>query len=108
MIGYNKPYFSFGKNVFEQDSAKFVNYAFNDLNGQTMYYLDTLMIEYKNEELTGIFDYQNDYQLKNNLIERRGDFPQLPFMESQVKAIMQTYVDGMKQNKLTAQSRVAK
>ena len=32
MIGYDKPYFSFGKNVFEQDSTKFVNYVFNDLN----------------------------------------------------------------------------
>ena len=108
MIGYEKPYFSFGKNVFEQDSSKFVNYVFNDLNGQSMYYLDTLMIEYKNEALTGIYEYQKDFQLKNNLIDRRDEFPQLPFMESQIKAIMQTYVEGMKQNKLTAQRYVAK
>jgi phosphoglycerol transferase MdoB-like AlkP superfamily enzyme len=108
MIGYDKPYFSFGKNVFEQDSTKFVNYVFNDLNGQSMYYLDTLMIEYKNNELTGIFEYQKDYQLKNNLIDRRADFPQLPFMESQIKAIMQEYVEGMKQNTLTAQRYIAK
>ena len=108
MIGYDKPYFSFGKNVFEQDSTKFVNYVFNDLNGQSMYYLDTLMIEYKNDELTGIFDYQKDCQLQNNLIDRRADFPQLPFMESQIKAIMQEYVEGMKQNTLTAQKYIAK
>ena len=108
MIGYDKPYFSFGKNVFEQDSAKFVNYVFNDLNGQSMYYLDTLMIEYKNNELTGIFEYQKDYQLTNNLIDRRADFPQLPFMESQIKAIIQEYVEGMKQNSLTAQRCIAK
>lgn len=108
MIGYDKPYFSFGKNVFEQDSAKFVNYAFNDLHGQTMYYLDTLMIQYKDDELMGIFEYQKDCELKNNLLERRGEFSQLPFMESQVKAMMQTYVEGMKKNALTADKSLSK
>ena len=108
MIGYDKPYFSFGKNVFEQDSAKFVNYVFNDLHGQTMYYLDTLMIQYKDDELMGIFEYQKDCELKNNLLERRGEFSQLPFMESQVKAMMQTYVEGMKKNALTADKSLSK
>ena len=108
MIGYDKPYFSYGKNVFEQDSTKYVNYVFNDLNGQTMYYLDTLMIEYKNEALTGIFEYQKDCKLQNNMMDRRDEFPQLPFMESQIKAIMQSYVEGMKKNTLTAQNHTAK
>ena len=108
MLGYGKPFFSFGKNVFEQDSTKFVNYVFNDLHGQTMYYLDSLMIEYRKEELFGIFEYQKDPKLQHNLIDRRGDFPQLPFMESQIRAMMQEYVEGMKQNKLTAERAISK
>ena len=73
-----------------------------------MYYLDTLMIQYKDDELMGIFEYQKDCELKNNLLERRGEFSQLPFMESQVKAMMQTYVEGMKKNALTADKSLSK
>ncbi len=73
-----------------------------------MYYLDSLMIEYKSGNLTGIFEYKKDQELKNNLLERRDQFPQLPFMESQIKAIMQEYVEGMKKNSLTADKCLAK
>ena len=44
LLNYQKPYFSFGKDVLSTDST-FVNYVFNDRDGQTMYYLDSLMIE---------------------------------------------------------------
>ena len=101
ILNYQKPIFSFGKNIFEKDSS-FVNYVFNDRNGDSMYYLDTLMIEYSKNQLYGIFDYKKDFSLKNNLIAKKDSFPQLPFMEEQMKAIIQQYISRMKNNNLTA------
>ena len=103
LLNYNKPFFSFGKDIFKSDSAGYVNYVFNDLNGTSQYYLDTLMIQYKADKLFGIFDYRKDITLQHNLIDRKDDFPQLPFMESQMKAIIQQYVERMKENRLTAE-----
>ncbi len=103
LLKYQKPYFSFGKNVLEQDTAKYVNYAFNDLNGSSMYYLDSLMIEYSQNSLTGIYEYREDPELKNNIISRKDSISPLPFMESQMKAIIQQYIERMKDNKLTTE-----
>ena len=103
LINYNKPFFSFGKDIFKSDSAGYVNYVFNDLNGTSQYYLDTLMIQYKADKLFGIFDYRHDRTLQNNLINRKDEFPQVPFMETQMKAIIQQYVERMKDNRLTAE-----
>jgi len=100
LLKYQKPYFSFGKNVLEPDSAKYVNYAFNDLNGSSMYYLDTLMIEYNNNELSGIYAYKHDPELRNNLIDGKDSIASLPFMESQMRAIIQQYVERMNRNEL--------
>lgn len=102
LLGYKGSCFSFGKNVLEQDSAKYVNFAFNDLNGTSMYYLDSLMIEYSNNKLSGVYEYLNDPELKTNLIDRKDSFAQLPFMESQIKAIIQQYVERMRDNTLTS------
>ncbi|MCQ2973931.1 MAG: LTA synthase family protein [Bacteroidales bacterium] len=105
LINYNKSYFTFGKNILESDSTGYINYVFNDLNGTSQYYLDTLMIQYKADKLFGIFDYQKDITLQNNLISQKEEFPQLEFMENQMKAIIQQYVERMKDNKLTANQK---
>ena len=104
LLNYRKPYFSFGKDVFSQDST-FVNYVFNDWNGTSMYYLDSLMIEYHGNQLTGIYDFRHDFSLKSNLLERRGQLPRLPFMQRQIEAIIQQYVTRMKENRLTAAAK---
>lgn len=101
LLNYQKPYFSFGKDVFDQ-SPKFVNYVFNDRNGTSMYYLDDLMIEYNSNHLIGIYDFKNDFELKHNLLSKKVLFPQLPFMQRQIEAIIQQYVTRMKDNRLTA------
>ncbi|MBR1804627.1 MAG: hypothetical protein IJ775_06990 [Muribaculaceae bacterium] len=101
LLNYQKPYFSFGKDVFEQ-SASHLNYVFNDRNGTSMYYLDSLMIEYSGNKLIGIFDFKNDFSLKNNLLKRKNQFPQVPFMQRQMEAILQQYVTRMKEDRLTA------
>jgi len=101
LLNYQKPFFSFGKNVFD-NSDSFVNYVFNDRNGNSMYYLDDLMIEYHENQLCGIYEYKKDFSLKNNLLGRKNEFRQLPFMEQQMRAILQQYITRMKDNNLIA------
>ena len=67
-----------------------------------MYYLDDLMIEYRGNKLYGIFDYKNDFSLKHNLLARKRQFKQVPFMERQLRAIIEQYITRMKENNLTA------
>ena len=101
LLNYSKPYFSFGKNVLD-DSPEFVNYVFNDRNGTSMYYLDDLMIQYRNNSLIGIYEFKKDFSLRNNLLSRKSQFKQLPFMQRQLEAILQQYITRMKENRLTA------
>ena len=101
LLNYQKPYFSFGKNVLD-NSEQFVNFVFNDRNGTSMYYLDDLMIEYRNNSLIGIYEFKKDFSLKNNLLAQKDKFTQLPFMEKQMRAILQQYITRMKDNRLTA------
>ena len=100
LLNYQKPFFSFGKDVFD-NSENYVNYVFNDRNGNSMYYLDDLMIEYSGNQLIGIYEYKKDFSLKNNLIEKKEQFSQLPFMQQQMEAILQQYITRMEDNKLT-------
>ncbi len=104
LLNYQKPYFSFGKDVFAPDST-FVNYVFNDRNGQSMYYLDTLMIEYRSNQLYGIFEFKKDFSLKNNLLDQKDRFPQLPYMQRQMEAIIQQYITRMKANRLSVSGK---
>lgn len=100
LLNYQKPFFSFGKDVFD-NSENYVNYVFNDRNGNSMYYLDDLMIEYSGNQLIGIYEYKKDFSLKNNLLDKKDQYPQLPFMQQQMEAIIQQYITRMKDNKLT-------
>ncbi len=109
LLNYQQPYFSFGKDVFAQQPKP--NYVFNDINGHSMYYLDDLMIEYNQDKLYAIYRYQTDTSLKHNLLLEADSagappaerFPQLPFMQQQMEAIIQQYVTRMKENRLCAQ-----
>ena len=101
LLNYQKPYFSFGKDVFDT-SQDYVNFVFNDRNGTSMYYLDDLMIEYRNHKLIGVYEFKKDFSLKNNLMSKKGQFQQLPFMQRQIEAILQQYITRMKDNNLTA------
>ena len=103
LLNYQKPYFSFGKDVFST-SPTYVNYVFYDRSGQSMYYLDSLMITYHDNRLIGIYDYRRDFSLKHNLITRRNQYPQLPYMQRQLEAIIQQYVTRMKSNALRQSS----
>ena len=100
LLNYQKPFFSFGKDVFDE-SENYVNYVFNDRNGNSMYYLDDLMIEYSGNQLIGIYEYKKDFSLKSNQLDKKSQFFQVPFMQQQMEAIIQQYITRMKDNNLT-------
>ena len=100
LLNYQKPYFTFGKDVFD-NSDSFVNFVFNDRNGTSMYYLDDLMIEYRNNKLAGVYEFKKDFSLKHNLLKSKDKYRQLPFMQRQLEAILQQYITRMKDNRLT-------
>ena len=104
LLNYQKPYFSFGKDVFDT-SPEYKNYVFNDRNGQSMYYMDDLMIEYSGGSLIGIYEYKKDFTLSHNKLKKQKDYPQLPSMRKQMEAIIQQYVTRMEKNHLTANSQ---
>lgn len=106
LLNYDKPFFSFGKNIFSADTTHFVNFVFNDNNGTSQYYLDSLMIQYNHNKLSGVYKFKEDLQLRNNLIDSQSNYPQIPFMETQIKAIIQQYIVRMKANKLTYQNSI--
>ena len=83
LLNYQKPYFTFGKDVFD-NSDSFVNFVFNDRNGTSMYYLDDLMIEYRNNKLAGVYEFKKDFSLKHNLLKSKDKYRQLPFMQRQM------------------------
>jgi hypothetical protein len=58
------------------------------------------MITYHDNRLIGIYDYRHDFSLTHNLIGHRSRYPQLPFMQRQLEAIIQQYVTRMKNNAL--------
>ncbi len=101
LLNYQRPYFSFGKDVFDM-SDQYVNFVFNDRNGTSMYYLDDLMIEYRNNKLVGIYQFKNDFSLKHNLINEKHSFEQLPLMQRRIEAMLQQYITRMRDNNLTA------
>ena len=104
LLNYQKPCFAFGKNVFD-DNPDQLNFVFNDRDGTSMYYLDSLMIQYRDSRLTGIYRFKNDPSLQHNLLPQRHRFPQLPRMQRQIEAIIQQYVTRMQDNNLTTNPR---
>lgn len=93
-LNYDKPYFSFGKNVFKENS---MNYAVN-YDGVYQWYNGPYVLQYDGEKALGLYNYQQDKRLKNNL---KGQLPavQNP-MQDQVKAFIQQYMNRMLDDKL--------
>lgn len=62
-LGYEKPYISFGKDLFDPHSPDF---AVNYMNGYQMISKKYFM-QFNGTEVTGLYSYKTDRRLKNNL-----------------------------------------
>ncbi|TAL58523.1 MAG: alkaline phosphatase family protein [Bacteroidetes bacterium] len=100
--GYDGNYFSFGHNML--DSAH-TGYAVNFINDVYQLIQDDYLLQFDGNNTIAFYNYKTDSLLQNNLMgkEPEGEKPSDSYrMERKLKAIIQTYYNGMINNKLTA------
>jgi phosphoglycerol transferase MdoB-like AlkP superfamily enzyme len=97
-VGYRKPYFAFGQDLFAPDSAKFVvNYAGNSfqlINNEWVLQFDL-------EKTISMYHLRTDPEMTDNLAGK--NMPVQYFLEKQVKAFIQQYNGRMVNNQLIYQ-----
>jgi len=93
-LHYDKPYFAFGKNIFQKPPINFaVNY-----DGVYQWFNGPYILQFDGQKTVGLYNYQEDKLLKNNLKDK---LPAIQgTMELQVKAFAQQYVNRMLEDKL--------
>lgn len=95
LLGYEKPFVTYGHNMFAPQEAHFM---VNHIDGVFQMVEGDYTLQYSNEKTIGLYNYKKDYLLKQNLA---GQLPELQkHMEDIVKAVVQQYNDGMLDNKL--------
>ena len=90
-LGYDRPFISFGQNLFSTPDVE--TWAANLQNGLYMFYQDGRMIQFDGERETGLFAYQSDPALKQNLIGTQPETEQK--MTKKLKALIQQYLEYM-------------
>jgi phosphoglycerol transferase MdoB-like AlkP superfamily enzyme len=95
-LGYEKPFFSFGRNALDTAQAHFgVNFK------QELYqfYMGDHFLQFDGTNVKGFYDMKKDSLLTNNLLEK--SLPEQLKMELFLKAFLQTYNHDMITNKMT-------
>ena len=94
MLHYDKPFFSFGIDLFNTppDSTWAVNY----LNGIYQYVKHGHVLQFDGMQTRAVYAL-TDSLMQHNL---KGQLPQQGQMEREVKAIIQQYMERMTQNRL--------
>ena len=96
-LGYDKPYISFGCDLFS--TAVEQTYAVNYLNGIYQYAKNGLLIQFDGQRTTALFRL-SDYAMEHNLLSDESYNADVTSMENELKAIIQTYMYRMVNNKL--------
>ncbi|WP_157600638.1 LTA synthase family protein [Rufibacter sp. DG15C] len=97
-LKYDKPYFSFGKNMLNPTEGNFaVNYQ-----GGYQWTEGEYLLQHDGANALGLFNYREDKFLKKDL---KGTLPEIQTpMERKLKAFIQQYNNRMVDNKLTVNS----
>ena len=99
MLHYQKPYFAFGIDVLNTPSED--TWAVNYLNGIYQYVRNGYVLQFDGRKSTAFYSL-SDSLMQHNLLEKSEAVAntQLPQMERQLKAIIQQYMERMKQDRL--------
>lgn len=95
ILHYDKPFLSFGRNLLSNKSLKYG--VINQLGGIYQYINYGYVLQFDGEKTVGIYSLE-DYEMKNNLIGKVNEQKQ---MEQETKAIIQSYMDRMLNDRLT-------
>ena len=99
MLHYQKPYFAFGIDVLNTPSED--TWAVNYLNGIYQYVRNGYVLQFDGRKSKAFYSL-SDSLMQHNLLEKSEAVAntQLPQMERQLKAIIQQYMERMKQDRL--------
>ena len=94
MLHYPKPYFAFGIDLFNTKAED--TWAVNYLNGIYQYVKKDHLLQFDGEKTVGVYAL-SDSLMHNNL---NGRLPSQPWMEQELKAIIQQYMSRMIEDRL--------
>lgn len=94
MLHYPRPYFAFGIDLFNTPPEE--TWAVNYLNGIYQYVKKEHVLQFDGEKTVGIYAL-SDSLMQNNL---NGQLPDQPWMEQDLKAIIQQYMSRMVEDRL--------
>ena len=94
ILAYEKPYFSFGKNIFEKNQT---NYVIQKLGDAYQWTENNYLLIFKNEKSQALYNFASDSLLKNNILTSQK--PLVSKMERNLKAFLQQYHHTILSNK---------
>jgi phosphoglycerol transferase MdoB-like AlkP superfamily enzyme len=99
LLGYNKPYFGFGIDLLKTPAED--TWAVNYLNGIYQYVKYGHVLQFDGNKSKGLYSLQ-DSLMQHNLLEKSGAIAnsRLTQMETELKAIIQQYMERMTQDRL--------
>jgi phosphoglycerol transferase MdoB-like AlkP superfamily enzyme len=95
-LGYDQPYVSFGRDVFNTSERAF---AFNYLNNTYQFFQGSYLLQFDGQKSIGLYDFKADPFLKENEINSQIDT--VSAMETRLRALIQQYNNRMVDNNLT-------
>ena len=97
MLGYQKPYFGFGIDLLNTPSED--TWAVNYLSGIYQYVRNGYVLQFDGHQSKSLYSL-SDSLMQHNLIHQPSVISHQQQMERELKAIIQQYMERMKQNRL--------
>ena len=95
-LNYNKPYFAFGFDAFNNNNNNFV---VNNNDGSFSFYQGDYLLQNDGQKSTALFNLKTDRVTKENLVGKEPNVQK--GMEQYLKAFIQQYNNRMINNHLT-------
>ncbi|MDR3274089.1 MAG: sulfatase-like hydrolase/transferase [Puniceicoccales bacterium] len=99
LVGYDKPYFSFGHSLFEENAPRF---AVNYRNGVYQIITDGYVLQFDGKGTIGFY-LRTDFLLENNLVHSLEYEEDREIIESFLKSFLQRYGRSLRTNKMTCE-----
>lgn len=97
-LGYSNPYIAFGIDLFNTPDNE--TWAVNYNNGIYQFVKGDYVIRFEGKRITGVFNYKKDWFMIKNLVNNQAMKPQIADMERELKALIQSYMMRMTENRL--------
>ena len=100
-LGYSNPYIAFGIDLFNTPDNE--TWAVNYNNGIYQFVKGDYVIRFEGKRITGVFNYKKDWFMIKNLVNNQAMKPQIADMERELKALIQSYMMRMTENRLVGE-----